>query len=96
VPSIKFGTSGLLDAGSALFERLDTALLSGWKVWFEEFERQSGDAATNMLLPIVHVEVDNVGREMVVPRIDCSCERHGASFQRSLRLAELGGHAWRR
>ena len=63
--SIKFGTGGSLDAGAALFERLDAALLSGWKVGFEEFERQSGDAATNTLVPIAHVEVDNVGREMV-------------------------------
>src|SRR5262245_58303379 len=77
VASIEFDTSGPLDAGSALLERLDAALLGGWKVGFEKFERQSADAATNTLAPVVHVEVDNVGREVVVTRIGCSCERHG-------------------
>jgi len=56
VASIEFDTSGLLDAGSVLLERLNAALLRGWKVGFEEFERQSADAATNTLVPIVHVE----------------------------------------
>src|SRR5262249_42223262 len=74
--SIEFGAGGPLDAGAALFERLDAALLGGWKVGFEEFERQSGDAATNTLVPVVHVEVDSVLREVVVPRIGCSRERH--------------------
>jgi hypothetical protein len=59
VASIEFGTGGPLDAGAALFECLDAALLSGWKVGFEEFERQSADAATNTLVPVAHVEVDN-------------------------------------
>jgi hypothetical protein len=39
VASIEFGTGGPLDAGSALFERLDAALLRGWKVGFEKFKR---------------------------------------------------------
>ena len=69
VASIEFDTSGPLDAGSALLERLDAPLLGGWKVGFEEFERQSADAATNTPVPIVHVEVDDVSREMVVSRI---------------------------
>src|SRR5262245_39818624 len=90
VASIEFGTGGPLDAGSALLERLDAALLGGWKVGFEEFERQSADAATNTSVPIVHVEVDDVSREMVVSRISCSGERHGRCFHlptRSLALS---------
>jgi hypothetical protein len=77
VASIEFGTGGPLDAGAALLERLDAALLRGWEVGFEKFERQPADAATNTLAPIFHVKVDNVGREVVVTRIGCSCERHG-------------------
>jgi hypothetical protein len=76
--SIEFGTGDPLDAGSALVERLNAAFLRRWEVGFEKFERQSGDAATNTLVPVAHVEVDNVGREMVVARIRCSCERHVA------------------
>ena len=74
--SIEFGTGDPLDAGSALVERLNAAFLRRWEVGFEEFERQSADAATNPLVPIAHVEVNNVGRNLVVPRIGCSCERH--------------------
>jgi len=77
VASIEFGTGGPLDAGAALLERLNAALLRRWEVGFEKFERQSADAATNMLVPVVHVKVDSVLREVVVPRIGCSCERHG-------------------
>ena len=36
--------------------------------------------APRTLVPIVHVEVDDVSREMVVSRIRCSCERHGRCF----------------
>jgi hypothetical protein len=56
--------------------RLNAAFLRRWEVGFEKFERQSADAATNPLVPIAHVEVNNVGRNLVVPRIGCSCERH--------------------
>jgi hypothetical protein len=78
--SIEFGTGDPLDAGSALVERLNAAFLCRWEVRFEKFERQSADAATNPLVPIAHVEVNNVGRNLVVPRIGCSCERHGRCF----------------
>ena len=47
------------------------------------FDHRVG-SGENTLLPIVHVEVDNVGREMVLPRIDRSCKRHSALFQSSL------------
>ena len=39
---------------------------------------QSGDAATNTLVPIAHVEVDDVGREGRGNPDRCSCERHVA------------------
>ena len=80
VASIEFGTGGPLDAGAALLECLDAALLRGWEVGFEKFERQSADAAPNALVPISHVKVDKVGREVVVTGIGCSCERHGSYF----------------
>ena len=76
--SIEFGTGDPLDAGSALVERLNAAFLRRWEVGFEEFERQSADAATNTPVRIAHVKVDNVGREVVVARIRCGCERHVA------------------
>src|SRR5262245_36330555 len=57
--SIEFGTGDPLDAGSALVERLNAAFLCRWEVRFEKFERQSADAATNPLVPIAHVEVNN-------------------------------------
>src|SRR5262245_59471684 len=78
--SIEFGTRDPLDAGSAPVERLNAAFLRRWEVGFEKFERQSADAATNLLVPIAHVEVNNVGRNLVVPGIGCSCERHGRCF----------------
>src|SRR5262245_49161324 len=80
VASIEFGSSGSLDAGPALLERLNAPLLRRWEVGFEKSERQSADAATNWLVPIVHVEVDSVGREMMMSRIGRSCERHGRCF----------------
>ena len=92
MPSIEFGAGGPLDAGAALFERLDAALLRRWEVGFEKFERQSADAATNTLVAISHVKIDNVGREVVVTRISCSGEWHGRCFHlptRSLALIAL-------
>jgi hypothetical protein len=80
VVMIKFDTGSPLDAGSVLFERLDASLLCRRKLGFEQFERQSTDAAPNTLIPIVHIEINIASLKMMVPRIGCGCERHGVLF----------------
>jgi hypothetical protein len=69
--SVKFSARSPLDAASMLLERLHTAFLCWGKLWFEDFESQSADPATNTPMPIIHVEVNNVAREMMVPRVGC-------------------------
>jgi hypothetical protein len=50
-----------------LLERLHTAFLCWGELGLQHFERQSADTAANMPMPIIHVEVNNVAREMMVP-----------------------------
>jgi len=68
----------MLDAGSALFERLDAALLRMRKLRCEDFERRPGDAATDLPITVVHVEIHIVGHELVVARVDCGRQWHGS------------------
>src|SRR5215469_16995098 len=68
----------MLDAGSALFERLDAALLRMRKLRCEDFERRPGDAATDLPISVVHVEIHIVGYELVMARVDCGRQWHGS------------------
>jgi hypothetical protein len=68
----------MLDAGSALCERLDAALLRMRKLRCEDFERRPGDAATNLPIAVVHVEIHIVGHELVVARVGCGRQWHGS------------------
>jgi hypothetical protein len=54
-----------------LLERLHTVFLCWGKLGFQGFERQSADPTKNMPIPIIHVEVNNVAREMMMSRIGC-------------------------
>src|SRR5262249_14383006 len=68
----------MLDAGSAPCERLDAALLRMRKLRCEDFERRPGDAATNLPITVVHVEIHIVGHELVVARVGCGRQWHGS------------------
>jgi hypothetical protein len=63
-----------------LLERLHTAFLCWEKLGLQHFERQSADGATNTPLPVTHVEINSIAREMVVPRIGCGHQRHDQLF----------------
>src|SRR5262245_19640331 len=78
--SVKFSARGPLDASPMLLERLHTSFLCWGKVGLQHFQRQSADTATNTPMPIIHVEVNNVAREMMVPRVACGHQRHGSLF----------------
>ena len=67
----------MLDVGSTLFERLDAALLCMRKLRCKDFKRQPRDPATNPPITVVHKEIYVVGRELVVPRVDCGRQWHG-------------------
>ena len=67
----------MLDVGSTLFERLDAALLCMRKLRCKDFKRQPRDPATNPPIIVVHKEIYVVGRELVVPRVDCGRQWHG-------------------
>src|SRR5262245_48104117 len=68
----------MLDAGPALVERLDAALLRMRKLRCEDFERRLGQAAPELPIPVVHVEVHVVGHALVVARVDCGRHWHGS------------------
>src|SRR5262245_54275665 len=78
--SVKFSARGSLDASPMLLERLHTGFLCWGKIGLQHFQRQSADTATNTPMPIIHVEVNNVAREMMVPRVACGHQRHGSLF----------------
>jgi hypothetical protein len=80
VSSVKFSARSPLDASPMLLERLHTSFLCWGKVGLQHFQRQSADTAANMPMPIIHVEVNNVAREMMVPRVACGRQRHDALF----------------
>jgi hypothetical protein len=61
------------------------------KLRFKEFERYSGDPATNTLIVVAHVEINDIGREMVMSKIDGRRQWHG-SFHNSITRAR-GQHA---
>jgi hypothetical protein len=63
-----------------LLERLQTAFLCWRKLGLQHFERQSADTAANMPMPIIHVEVNNIAREMMVPWVACGHQRQGSLF----------------
>jgi hypothetical protein len=67
----------MLDLGSTLFERLDAALLCTRKLRCKDFKRRPRDPATNPPITVVHKEIYVVGRELVVPRVDCGRQWHG-------------------
>src|SRR5262245_37630562 len=69
--SVKFSARSPLDAASMLLERLHTSCFCWGKLGFEDFERQSADPATNTSIPVIHVEMNSVACEMMVPRIAC-------------------------
>jgi hypothetical protein len=70
----------MLDAGSTLFERLDTALPCIRKLRCEDFERQPRDPATNRPITAIHKEIYAVGREVMVPRVDCGRQWHALAW----------------
>src|SRR6516165_814227 len=46
--------------------------------WAGDFERRPGDAATDLPITVVHVEIHIVGHELVVARVDCGRQWHGS------------------
>src|SRR5262245_20516146 len=63
-----------------LLKRLHTAFLCWGKLGFQDFERQSADPATNTPIPVIHVEMNSLTREMMVPRIGRGHQRHDSLF----------------
>jgi hypothetical protein len=80
--SVKFTARSPLDLSSMLMERLHTAFLCGRKLGFQDFERQSTDPATNIPIPIIHVEMNSLACEMMVPRVGCGHQRHDSLSNR--------------
>jgi hypothetical protein len=66
-----------------LLEPLHTAFLCWGKLGLQHFERQSANTATNTPTPIVHIEMNNVAREMMVPWVACGRQK---AFARSFEL----------
>jgi hypothetical protein len=48
------------------------------KLRYEDFERRPGDAATDLPITVVHVEIHIVGHELVVARVGCGRQWHGS------------------